>query len=184
MKVVTRIIVFILLLVALNFGGLVVGGFFSAMGAAAAITDPGAAKQATQAASQEFVFHYWPAMAAIITLFSALVAFGARLLTFFVAGSLAVGIFFFMHFSVIAYRAHYNPSSAPITPSTPRPIDGATAQQRAIQLFPHLAVSNSRLNQEFVRRHNQYQKDNKQYFTDPEWPTKLAREANEAIKHR
>ena len=57
-------------------------------------------------------------------------------------------------------------------------------QLRAIQLFPDLGVSNSRLNQEFVRRQNQYQKDNNQYFADPEWPAKLAREADDAIKHQ
>lgn len=184
MKVLTRIVVFILLVGSLNFGGLGAVGFFNAMSAIATITDPAAGKQAAHAASQEFVFRYWPMMAAIITLVSALIAFGARLLTLLVGGALAVGVFFIMHFSFIAYQARHNPSATQVTPSIPRPTDGTTAQQRAIRLFPDLAVPNSRLNQEFIRRHNQYQKDNKQYFVDPEWPTKLAKEANEAIKHQ
>jgi hypothetical protein len=185
MKIITRIVVFILLLVVLNLLGFVVVGYISGLSAPAAIRDPTAAKQAAHVASEEYVLRYFPAMAAIFTLLSALIAFGARLRTFLIAGSLAVGIFCYMSLGAMAYKTRPKGSALQTTTSTPAPLDrGATAQQRAIQLFPDLGVANSRLNQEFLRLHNQYQKDNKQYFADPEWPTKLAQEANEAIKRQ
>ncbi len=121
MKIFTRIFVFFLLVVALNYGSLQVVGFFHSVSAAGAEIDPVAARQTARAAAQEFLFHTWPAMAAVITLVSALIAFGARLLTLLVGGALAVGTFLVMHRSLVTYQERYNPISAQVTPSTPQP---------------------------------------------------------------
>jgi hypothetical protein len=53
-----------------------------------------------------------------------------------------------------------------------------------VRAFPELAVANSPLNREFVRRYNLYRKENREYFEDPDWPTKLARESAAAIAPR
>ena len=60
----------------------------------------------------------------------------------------------------------------------------ALARERAVLAFPQVAVLNSPLNREFVRRYNLYQKEHREYFEDPDWPTKLARESAAAIAPR
>jgi hypothetical protein len=70
---------------------------------------------------------------------------------------------------------------------TPRPSaqempKATTAEQRAIQLYPNLAIANSELNQEFVRRYRRYKMQNPSYFNDPEWPTKLATESQATLQ--
>jgi hypothetical protein len=55
--------------------------------------------------------------------------------------------------------------------------NGTTPQQRAVRLFPDLAIPSSKLNQEFVRRYKFYQTENPTYFNNPEWSTQLARES-------
>ena len=65
-----------------------------------------------------------------------------------------------------------------VTPAT------TSARDRAMLAFPQLAVLNSPLNREFVRRYNLYLKEHREYFQDPDWPTKLARESAAAIAPR
>ena len=65
-----------------------------------------------------------------------------------------------------------------VTPAT------TSAGDRAMLAFPQLAVLNSPLNREFVRRYHLYLKDRREYFEDPDWPTKLARESAAAIAPR
>jgi len=60
----------------------------------------------------------------------------------------------------------------------------ALAKDRAVRAFPQLAVANSPLNREFVRRYNLYQKEHREYFQDPDWPTKLAQESAAVIAPR
>jgi hypothetical protein len=60
------------------------------------------------------------------------------------------------------------------------PTPNLTPQQRATKLYPDLAIATSKLNQEFVRRYRQYQKEKPAFFNDPEWPTALARECQAA----
>lgn len=88
----------------------------------------------------------------------------------------------------------------PVKPATTLPSGGANplagggvsrgktpevlARDRAMLAFPQLAVLNSPLNREFVRRYNLYQKEHREYFEDPDWPTKLARESAAAIAPR
>jgi len=75
----------------------------------------------------------------------------------------------------------YPPRSAPprgaatdaTTPSSER-----VAQAAAVAQFPDLAKPGSRLNIEFVRRHNLYRKTKPGFFTDPDWPAKLASECS------
>lgn len=57
-----------------------------------------------------------------------------------------------------------------------------TPQERAVQLFPDLAIPNSKLNQEFEHRYKQYQSQNPAYFDNLEWPTQLARESQMALE--
>ena len=69
---------------------------------------------------------------------------------------------------------------APTAPST----ESSMARERAIELYPDLAIANSKLNQEFIRRYQQYEKVNPGYFNNPEWPTYLAHESQRALlKH-
>jgi len=82
----------------------------------------------------------------------------------------------------------------PVTPATSLPSGGTqpgsvtpattSASDRAVLAFPQVAVANSPLNREFVRRYNLYQKEHREYFQDPDWPTKLARESAAAIAPR
>ena len=67
------------------------------------------------------------------------------------------------------------------TALSPAPAVIAAAQQRATRLFPQLGITNSALNREFLRRYRKYQSESPDYFNDPEWPTKLARESNDAL---
>jgi hypothetical protein len=55
------------------------------------------------------------------------------------------------------------------------------AQQRAVKLYPDLAVADSKLNREFLRRYKLYRKENPAYFNNPEWPTALAGECQKAL---
>jgi hypothetical protein len=75
------------------------------------------------------------------------------------------------------------PAAAGPTPAaTSSSADSREAQQRAIALYPDLAVAHSKLNQEFVRRYQQYQKVDPGYFNNPEWPTHLAHESQGALR--
>lgn len=64
---------------------------------------------------------------------------------------------------------------------SPEPRTVMTPQQLAINLYPDLAKPESALNKEFLRRVKEYQQSQKSYFSDPQWPTKLARESWEAV---
>jgi hypothetical protein len=78
------------------------------------------------------------------------------------------------------------------TPSVPRPllvtpspaVDPQAAQRRAVALYPSLGVANTPLNREFIRHYIEYQRTRKEYFDDPEWPTKMAGESQAAIERR
>jgi hypothetical protein len=59
--------------------------------------------------------------------------------------------------------------------------DSQSAQRKAIALYPDLAVAKSPLNTEFVSRYRRYKVQNPDYFIDPDWPTKLAKESAEAL---
>jgi hypothetical protein len=81
--------------------------------------------------------------------------------------------------------SHAGPTPNGVPTSTPFPTLAlsSTAQQRAMKLYPELAVPNSKINQEFIRRYHQYQKVNPAFFNDPEWPTTLARECQAAVRN-
>jgi hypothetical protein len=67
------------------------------------------------------------------------------------------------------------------TPS-PAEISPQQATQQALKAYPELAIKDSALNREFVTRYNRYQATNKDYFNDPDWPTKLAAESQAALQ--
>lgn len=160
--------------------------------AAAGFADPGAARQAMSTSIYKLMYENWPLAVAGITLVSALLAFGAHLRTWFIAGCAATGIFFYFRVAANYQYAHQNafrhpraaptPVAAPLAPPPPPAALAMTPQKRAVQLFPDLGVTGSRLNREFLRRFTQYQKDNPSYFNNPEWPTQLARESDAAIR--
>jgi hypothetical protein len=65
-----------------------------------------------------------------------------------------------------------------------QPTDTDSAERRAVTLYPELGVANSALNREFLRRYHLYQAENPSYFSDPDWPTRLAQESAEALDQR
>ena len=80
------------------------------------------------------------------------------------------------------------PPTPPLAVATIIPAESVTgpavtleAQKRAMAIYPTLGVAGSPLNREFVARHKRYQTEKPDFFTDPEWPTKLATECAQAI---
>jgi hypothetical protein len=65
--------------------------------------------------------------------------------------------------------------------SVPAPDAALQAQNRAVAVFPALGVAGSPLHREFLARYNRYRAEKPAFFTDPEWPTKLAAECAQAI---
>ena len=55
------------------------------------------------------------------------------------------------------------------------------AQHKAVELYPEVGVAGSPLNKEFLGRMTRYQKENKGFFTEPDWPVRLAKECSEAL---
>ena len=55
------------------------------------------------------------------------------------------------------------------------------AQQKAIELYPDVGVAGSPLNKEFVERVKRYQTEKKEFFAEPDWPVRLAKECSEAL---
>ena len=55
------------------------------------------------------------------------------------------------------------------------------AQQKAIELYPDVGVADSPLNKEFVERVKRYQTENKEFFAEPDWPVRLAKECSEEL---
>ncbi len=59
--------------------------------------------------------------------------------------------------------------------------DPQAAQRKAIELYPDLAVAGSPLNKEFVERVKTYRFEKKEFFAEPDWPVRLAKECSEAL---
>ena len=55
------------------------------------------------------------------------------------------------------------------------------AQEQAVKSYPQLAVADSPLHREFITRYKAYQKTNREYFKDPNWPSTLARESQSTL---
>jgi hypothetical protein len=60
--------------------------------------------------------------------------------------------------------------------------DPTVAQRKAVELYPDLAISGSPLNQQFVARLKRYKAENAKFFAEPDWPIRLAKECDDAIK--
>jgi hypothetical protein len=60
--------------------------------------------------------------------------------------------------------------------------DPRAAQRKATELYPALAVAGSPLNKEFITRMKRYQKEKPDFFTDPDWPIRLAKECDDDVK--
>lgn len=70
-------------------------------------------------------------------------------------------------------------AEAPASPSKKVPIEPQAspyAQAMALQKYPELGVAGSPFNRVFILRFQRYQTEKPDFFTDPEWPTKLADE--------
>jgi hypothetical protein len=61
------------------------------------------------------------------------------------------------------------------------PWSEAEAQREAVRRYPELGVSGSRLNADFVARHQRYLRDNPAALRDPSWPLRLAEESAKAV---
>jgi hypothetical protein len=94
--------------------------------------------------------------------------------------------------ATVQTRATPLPASAPVLAPNkgtvqpqphvaPSAAESLVAQKRAIAIYPALGVAGSPLNREFVIRHNRYKTEKPDFFTDPEWPTKLAAECAQAL---
>jgi hypothetical protein len=57
----------------------------------------------------------------------------------------------------------------------------SAAQRKAIELYPELGVADSLLNNEFVERVRMYRIEKKEFFAEPDWPVRLAKECSEAL---
>ena len=55
------------------------------------------------------------------------------------------------------------------------------AQRKAIELYPDLGVADSPLNKEFVARVKIYRIEKKEFFSEADWPVRLAKECSEAL---
>ncbi len=55
------------------------------------------------------------------------------------------------------------------------------AQRKAIELYPDLGVADSPLNKEFVERVKIYRIEKKEFFAEPDWPVRLAKECSDAL---
>lgn len=67
--------------------------------------------------------------------------------------------------------------STPVQPpAAPQFITAAEAQRVAVQRYPELGISGSKLNTEFVARYKLYQQTRPDYFRDTSWPLRLAEE--------
>ena len=116
-----------------------------------------------------------PFIAAASIFLAGVATFGRRLPTLAVFGAMAAILFFAAKPGVKYWLAHYR---------LPTHLTGAasTAQERAVAKYPDLAVRNSALNREFIRRYQLYQESNRAYFQDPEWPMHLAEESQMALR--
>jgi hypothetical protein len=56
-----------------------------------------------------------------------------------------------------------------------------TAQRKAVELYPALGIADSPLNKEFVERVRMYRIEKKEFFAEPDWPMRLAKECSEAL---
>ena len=56
-----------------------------------------------------------------------------------------------------------------------------TVQRKTIELYPDLGVADSPLNKEFVERVKIYRIEKKEFFSEPDWPVRLAKECSEAL---
>jgi hypothetical protein len=77
---------------------------------------------------------------------------------------------------VAGVRERERQAQLPIYSRSPR-----LAQQKAIELYPDLSIAGSDLNKEFVARVKRYQVEKKEFFTDPDWPIRLAKECSDEL---
>ena len=73
-------------------------------------------------------------------------------------------------------RPHSPPFSARHSPRDPQ-----LAQKIALQRYPDLGVAESALNKEFIARMKRYEIEKKEFFSEPDWPIRLAAERNEDL---
>ena len=59
--------------------------------------------------------------------------------------------------------------------------DPKLAQQKAIEAYPALGIAGSELNKEFIARMKRYQLEKKEFFVDPDWPIRLAKECSDDL---
>jgi hypothetical protein len=70
-------------------------------------------------------------------------------------------------------------NAAPGSQQVP-PGAGSHSEQEAIRLYPALGVMGSPFNSKFLALHEKYMSEHPDYFSDPDWPVKLAREVGKS----
>lgn len=182
MNALKRILLFLVCFVVIGAGACFI---IVNIGAAAAVRDAGnTAKMGEIAttAGREIGYRYFLPIWLGSLVLSAGIAF--RWIGAIIGGAVA-GLLYFSFSNFAPAKKPASPSTSPSAPATtalPSSTSGSsTARQRAIQLFPELAIASSPLNQEFLKRYRKYQSENIRYFDDPEWPTALARESKNAL---
>lgn len=77
-----------------------------------------------------------------------------------------------------AKAAAGEPRTVPQQPLSKAPVASDAARARALVYYPAVGKAGSPLNVEFLRRYNLYQKEKPDFFSDPDWPLKLAAECS------
>ena len=177
-----RIFLFVVLVKAISYGCGAAIGYWSMMNVRVPpeMTSPEQVSQFKVAAAKKLALSYLPILVPISVFISAFLAFGGRSKAFAIGAALSLLSYFGSMTLANNQRARpwypFPVVAQPIAPAQAS-VNGMTPQQRAVRLFPDLAIANSKLNQEFVRRYKQYKAQNPTYFNNSEWPTQLARDS-------
>jgi hypothetical protein len=59
--------------------------------------------------------------------------------------------------------------------------DPGLAQKKAVELYPDLGVAGSELNKEFISRMKRYKVEKQDFFSEPDWPIRLAKECSDDL---
>lgn len=156
--------------------GIIVGGI-----AGSHTHDGISGMQAGALAGAEFGIRYRPIFFAVTLMLAALFASNFSPLAILAALPFAAGGFWVLDHLRPKPEDVLRAIPLAVPRATPAPMDVAGARQRAVTLYPQLGVANSRLNLEFRRRYESYQKTAPTYFDDPDWPSKLAKESKDAL---
>lgn len=182
MNILKRILLFAVCFVVIALAVSVVTGAIVGVTAVRDAADTSRASEVGASAARAFGLNYGLFIWLVSLVLSAGIAF--RWIGALIAAALATLAYFFLPGAASLQKPFAQsspPASAQISPQ--RSVANA-AQQRAMQLYPELGIANSPLNREFIRRYRKYQIEDKHYFDDPDWPTRLAKESKAGLTRK